>query len=77
MAFHAFHTLSFPWPALEAQINSKLPQTPFSRNPSNSTRTQGCVASESADWDFQFPMLHCRQCRISVVILEYSRIARW
>jgi len=28
MAFHAFHTLAFPWPALEAQISKfELPKT--------------------------------------------------
>jgi hypothetical protein len=30
LAFHAFHTLSFPWPALETRIGkSKLPTAPF------------------------------------------------
>ena len=29
MAFHAFHTLSFPWPALGRDQNVKLPKIPF------------------------------------------------
>jgi hypothetical protein len=33
MAFHAFHTLSFPWPAFKgADQNSMFPKSPFMKN---------------------------------------------
>jgi hypothetical protein len=32
MAFHAFHTLSFPWPAFRGRIKLKLPTTPYCEN---------------------------------------------